>query len=191
MDVFVRYLEKKLQSTYGILSQDVYEPLSCLRRIRENNEFLYVAYDDAYTSPFCFHFDVYWCVASLKSVKQFINDIKRNALKANLQFINYPDELIRSLHQTVSPLLYWHTIPYTCKDSYVLHLISHYFTIINELEGGLIGFTDEKMDDFAQLDPKEKEIRQLRDLQLFERFTIQDVVDVASCLEDTLNALEV
>ena len=193
LDSFKRYLEKKLHSLYGIVDNEDVTPLSCLRCIEKNKEMLYVVFDDAFSKPFRFHFDVYWCVASLKYVRQFIDDIKVKALKASLQFVNYPDEMAKPFHQSVSPFFYWYDVPFVCKEEYLLRLIESEFTIVNEMNKRFVGFTEEEMHDFAQLDKQDRVIRQIRSNHLFGdrcmKCILVEMMEVAEYVESLLNSL--
>lgn len=193
LDSFLSFLEKRfpLFKRNGVQLSS----LSQMTPIELSNETLLLVYDNTVTSPLCFRFDVYWCVASLKTVRYFVNEIKRNASKSNLHFLSYPDELACSFYQSISPFFYWYEISYNdCNYDSLLLLISNHFHILNELEGRYIGFTDSEMSSFAQIDKQDRVIRLTKNTHLYGdhcmKCILLELIGLSNYVDELLSAVK-
>lgn len=193
MDSFSAYLNK----VFPLLNQSNVQllPLSRMTPIELNGEMLLIVYDNTVSMPLQFHFDVYWCVASLKTVRQFVNDVKRNVMKSKFHFLSYPDELTCSFYESVSPFFYWYEIHYhECNVDYLILLISYRFHIINELDERFIGFTDNEMINFAQLDKRERIIRLTKNNHLYGdqcmKCILKQLIDLASSVDELISTVQ-
>lgn len=190
IDQFIQFLKKKfllLQLSSLPSNQRILETM-CIK-----DEVLLVVHDKEYGCPFQFHLDLYWCVASLQTILLFENEIKKAALKSNLLFIHYPDEIYVPFTESISPFFFWYEVSFSnISTSYLLQLIDFYFIQIDVIHDRFVSFTDVEMSNYGQLDKEDKIIRIMKKTHLYGDHCMQcrlkEMIEIIDYMEQlTIN----
>ena len=158
-----------------------------------HDEPLAVVYDAVYTQPLCLHYDVFWAVASLHVIREFIENVTRCTVKCDLLCVRYPDELNRPFTDAISPLFDYQEISMAhIVSSSFLCLLDASMSRVTKIGNRYLGYAGMGLKEFLQVDLSDQVVRvryggEEEEADIVR--VVRDAMEVCECVESMIEQL--